>query len=323
MTINKIFVCILLLCFLPSCTFRPSLPEITLNFHVIDELGNPIEGAKIRIGFEVYGTNNGFHIEGLTDNNGVFVAKHNAAGSGFGVDKDGYYKSEGGAGHGLIPKTGKWLPANHEIKVVLRKIINPVPMYARDIHMSGIISKMEVPVVGKDVGFDLIEYAWMPPYGIGEHADFIFNLKRNFVDDKNFDCSLKIKFNKNDGIQEVKDDYSVSVVNKYNHHSEFKLVRNAPEAGYLNELTLPYRRGRGNTETKDNYVFRVRSKVVGGKVNGMYGKIHGDIMFDPRGSKTASILFKYYLNPDYTNNLEFDPKKNLFNELKSFEQVGL
>jgi len=309
--------------FLPSCSFRPSLPEISLKFHVVDELGNPIEGAKAGIGFEVYGNKNGLHIEGLTDRNGVFIVKHKAASAGFRVNKDGYYESTGGAGHGLVAETGKWLPASHEIKIVLRKIINPVPMYARDVHMSGVILKMDIPVVGQDVGFDLIEYDWMPPYGTGTHADFIFNLKRNFVDDKNFDCSLKIKFNKNDGIQEVKDDHSIVVVNEYSHHSELKLVRNAPEAGYLNELSLPFRYVKDPVEMKSNYVFRVRSKEASGKLVGMYGKIHGDIMFDPRGSKTASINFKYYLNPDYTTNLEFDPKRNLFTDLKSFEQVGL
>ncbi len=55
----------------------------------------------------------------------------------------------------------------------------------------------------------------------------------------------------------------------------------------------------------------------------MYGKIQGDIIFDPRGSKTTGIVFKYYLNPDFTTNLEFDPKRNLFENLKDRERVGL
>jgi hypothetical protein len=55
----------------------------------------------------------------------------------------------------------------------------------------------------------------------------------------------------------------------------------------------------------------------------MYGKIHGEIKFDPRGSKTALLGFKYYLNPDYTHNLEFDPTKNLFTDLKRGERVGI
>lgn len=300
------------------CSCGVSIPEGKISIRVIDEDGVGVKDAKVTIGFQI--PKQGIKdvgIKGLSDATGLFSASHKTMeGIGFVVEKEGYYRSKGG--YSFTQKMNrKWQPWNPEVKVLLRRIIRPIPMYAHK------LSKMEIPVADKNVGFDLVKYAWVSPYGQGEHADFIFNLKRNYVDEKNFDCSLKIKFNKNDGIQEVKDEYSVVVVNQYSHHSTFKLPRFAPENGYLNELSLPFRYGRGNAEIKDNYIFRVRSKVVGGKVVGMYGKIIGDIMFDPRGSKTASVVFKYYLNPDYTTNLEFDPKQNLFKNLKSFEQVGL
>ena len=77
-------------------------------------------------------------------------------------------------------------------------------------------------------------------------------------------------------------------------------------------------------EKDNNYIFRIRSEEEDGKlVKALYGKIHGDIRFDPREGKAGAISFKYYLNPDYTRNLEFDPKRNLFKNLKSFERVGL
>ena len=53
----------------------------------------------------------------------------------------------------------------------------------------------------------------------------------------------------------------------------------------------------------------------------MYGKIRNDIEFAPR-SKIVKIKMHYYLNPDYTRNLEFDPKRNLFTNLPKFEKVG-
>ena len=69
-----------------------------------------------------------------------------------------------------------------------------------------------------------------------------------------------------------------------------------------------------------NYIFRVRSESIGDKpLMAMHGKIYGDIEFDPKGKATASILFDYYLNPDYTNNLEYDPKQNLFKNIQSYE----
>jgi len=316
-TFARVVLSILSLTIIFSCGYNA--PNSKLTIFVVDETDKPIESAEIAMGFHPpkSGTKD-FIIRGNTDGYGLFSASHKNMDSSisFSVKKLGYYDSHGGYGFSQ-KEDGKWTPWNPEVKVVLRKVVKPVPMYARE------LSKMEIPVIGKDVGFDLAEYAWLPPYGVGKRADYIFNLKRKYVDEKNFDCKLTLRFNKNDGIQEVTDEYSVVVVNQYSHHSTFKLTRYAPESGYKNELILPFRYTKDPSEIKSNYVFRVRSKVVGGKVTGMYGKIIGDIMFYPRGSNTASILFKYYLNPDYTTNLEFDPKRNLFTDLKSFEQVGL
>ncbi len=35
----------------------------------------------------------------------------------------------------------------------------------------------------------------------------------------------------------------------------------------------------------------------------------------------TEVYFTYSLNPDYTRNLEFDPKRNLFDNLSDLEQV--
>lgn len=46
----------------------------------------------------------------------------------------------------------------------------------------------------------------------------------------------------------------------------------------------------------------------------------------PTSEKNAKIFFKYYLNPDYSRNLEYDPTQNLFLNLrdnKKLEWVGL
>ncbi|MHB8881740.1 MAG: hypothetical protein ACYC69_09590 [Thermodesulfovibrionales bacterium] len=107
----------------------------------------------------------------------------------------------------------------------------------------------------------------------------------------------------------------------------FKLPRYAPEEGYQNTLTRYINRhGVGATENdfsdENNYIIRIRSEEKDGKlIQAMYGKIQGDIEFYPGDSKTASIGFKYFLNPDYTRNLEYG--ENLFKNLKSTEQVRL
>lgn len=227
-----------------------------------------------------------------------------------GQKKDGYYKS-----HSTYVFTASgthgWEPRMQEMIILLRKIENPVPMYSRR-------AEIKIPVIGKEVGFDLIKYDWVTPYGSGQHTDFIFYLEKRFSSKKDYEGKLLIKFkNNNDGIVKISENLS--------NGSQFKLPRYAAEEFMptLDMQTSQNQQGkwvRGYDE-KDNYIFRVRSEVKDGKlVRAMYGKIRGPIQIEPRIEPTE-IYFKYYLNPDYTRNLEFDPKRNLFTDLSNLEQV--
>lgn len=53
----------------------------------------------------------------------------------------------------------------------------------------------------------------------------------------------------------------------------------------------------------------------------LYGKILNDFEYGLQKAKTVRISFSYYLNPDGTRNMEFDPKRNLFKSLKSLEEI--
>ena len=87
---------------------------------------------------------------------------------------------------------------------------------------------------------------------------------------------------------------------------------------------LQDRRNLDYYKQDNNYIFSVRSEETNGKHSkSMYGKIIGPISFDPVFSETAFLSFKYYLNTDYTRNLEYDSKRNLFDELPPLEQVGI
>ena len=127
--------------------------------------------------------------------------------------------------------------------------------------------------------------------------------------------------NEFDGIQQIKDD------RKYG--SMLKLPRYAPENGYKKTIRLTRKMTlkepvKQSFADDNNYIFRIRAEGKDGKIiRAMYGKIHGDIEFYSKGPNTAVIIFKYYLNPDYSRNLEFDPNKNLFKGLSSLEDVGL
>ncbi len=72
-----------------------------------------------------------------------------------------------------------------------------------------------------------------------------------------------------------------------------------------------------------NYLFRVRSVVdeQGKLKEAKYGKLHDDFDFGYAESNKVLLAFTYYLNPDGTRNLEFDPTRNLFKELSPMEEV--
>jgi hypothetical protein len=289
---------------------------------VVGENGLPVEGATVGVGFEK-NTSQGVKTsgqQGITGRDGRFAASGQSDGHiTYGADKQGYYNS-----HYVYDFTKQgvfgWEPWNPEFTVLLRKIENPVPMYARNTKRS----KLEIPVANQNVGFDLVEYDWVMPYGAGTNADFIFNLQRlPNVSRKNYDATLTITFsNKGDGIQFIRENLR--------HGSQYKLPRFAPETGYESKLVLheeytqegPVKQNFDFRAEDLNYIFRIRTTEKNGKIErSMYGKTRGNISFTAMESKTAKIYFIYYLNPDYTRNLEFDPKRNLFGSLPPLEQV--
>jgi hypothetical protein len=291
-----------------------------VTVHVVDELGKPIEGAEVGVGFGVNSQRKEISVKGVTKSDGTFSASELCNGLvGFNVVRRGYYMSIGDynfSSKGLL----KWEPWNPVVTVVLRKIENPVPMFARDT----LFSEIEIPVIGKDVGFDLMTFDWVPPYGKGINSDIVFKLSRKFIDWNEQDTKLSVVFpNQFDGIQ--------LVTNKFDS-STFSLPRFAFIEGYKKILILYSKISHSKLVTKhetnikdtDNYFMRIRSENKNGKfLKGMYGKIAGPIKYSTVSSKTAKIIFKYYINPDYSQNLEFDPNRNLFTGLSGLERVGL
>ena len=288
-----------------SCSEGP-----TVVFQVVDDEGNPVEAAEVSAGYTTgggwTGTQPKTHPQkGLSDQNGSFVYQGLDGTTKpifASVSKKGYYETTF-AEQTISQANDKDRP----IKLILRKIDNPVPMYARD---SMLDTAIEIPEKDTDIGFDLTLYDWVEPYGSGKTSDFIFNLEKQFNDWNDYESTLKITFtNVDDGILSVTEDTI--------YGSKFKLPRYAPESGYKSELVLSLknRDGRLSQISKSNsYVFRVRSTdgEGSGHRKAMYGKIRGPIEYDVINSDTALILMNYYLNPDNSRNLEFDVKQNLF-----------
>lgn len=290
-------------------------PEASLVIKVTDEHGEPIKNAEVGLGFE-QGYKNGSPfmktMTGYTDNNGLFKAKKRTSNLvTYGAIKVGYYRTNDI--HKFSSKAGnRWEPWGQEVKVVLRKIEKPVPMYAREV-------KLSLPTLNENVGYDLVKSDWMPPYGQGIHSDIAFNAKIRWKNEHDFDGILRILFSGSDGLIKIEENMISG--------SQFKLPRYAPEAEYKHQLTKhiyarPDKDIEHNYNKNISYIVRIRSTNHDEtKPTVLYGKIRGDFSFDIKNN-SAIIVFTYYLNPDHTRNLEFDPKRNLFTNLPVSEQVN-
>ncbi|WP_145915381.1 Ig-like domain-containing protein [Geobacter anodireducens] len=319
--IKHCLMSIFVIIFFNGCILNNNLINIAkLSVEVVDEYGNPIKNAAVTVSsYTGVGGKKENSVNGYTDDNGKYSVTLSGTNEySLTATKDNYYFN----GLGYTFKRVKfkfWQPWNPQVKIVLYKIGNLVPMYARNTEYS----KIEIPVIGKKVGFDLIEFDWVPPYGKGVYPDMIFKLDKEYTDRNNFSSKLTVLFpNKYDGIQ--------LLAQKRRIGSGLKLSRSAPEEGYQSEIShfvkkAPSTSLKSSFCEDNNYYFRIRSEInTNGKLfRAMYGKIYGDIVFEPRDKKTATILFKYFLNPDYTRNMEFDHKRNLFTGLSDIERNSL
>ena len=290
-----------------------------ISVKVVDEVGEPVDGSSVRANF-TYGKLTEDAIAGQADHEGQYsVWSRTPDGEIIGsVSKTGYYSSF--FSYQFFDKLfGFWRPWNQPTIVTLRPVINPVPMYVRN------LDKIEVPESGKEIGYDLMESDWVKPYGKGKRSDFIFRVDQWYESPTEYALTTTLTFpNKNDGIQVVEQGAT--------YFSRYKLPRTALEDGYQNKMvkqgvsSVKKMQFINDYKDSNNYIFRVRTEMdERGKVKrAMYGKILGELKSFFSDSKTEKAVIKmhYYLNPDYTRNLEFDPKRNLSTKLLQNEYVG-
>lgn len=284
---------------------------------------------------------------------GVYIDKYSTGGYTYRMNGVSYYSGGGGTYFSTNTNRGKWQPWNPLLEVQIKRVLNPIPMYAKHVK-SGLtlLNPQDRPA------YDLVMGDWVKPYGKGMVADFIFagdysgrtvtnltsaslnTLKERSGEamarhaqrlgtERSFEMQLSLAFsNEGDGIQCVRMLPSKSVL---------RLPYSAPDNGYeptlIQEKYLrPYDRSRmaahdamraereNNKQSLDedlNYFFQVRTKRndKGEILSALHGKIYGPIEFwtSPTG---MTIEFVYYLNPvSNDRNTEFDLNKNLFKDL--------
>jgi hypothetical protein len=280
----------------------------TVKLEVVDDAGQPVTGAKACVNYL------SDQFAGVTDTNGIYTASHvdQSIQLAFHVEKPGYYSYLSQYLLGFNYDAAKWNPT---VKVVLNRIINPIPMYARSV-------QIEVPAVDKPFGFDLIQSDWVTPYGIGIKSDVFFEIHRRWTSRNDFDVTLDVTFpNSRDGLIPVE---NLPIQGSTGPH----IPNIAPPDGYgpqlSHELSNTPANGWKDNGTNQNYYFRVRTVLDrnGNIQSALYGKIYGDFSLDPINSKTSLIVFTYYLNPTANSrNVEFDPNHNLIENLPAMQQI--
>ena len=136
---------------------RPRSMDVTVQ--VFDELGKPIPMSYI-----LGGSEGGNRVAKRTDERGEAVFRDAARTVYFNPEVicPGYYKSWGDFVVNVVQ------PGNmREYVVVLRKVINPVPIETEE--MRFLIGRK----FDEDIGFDLEKLDWTPPHGAGVHTDLV------------------------------------------------------------------------------------------------------------------------------------------------------
>lgn len=327
--------------------------QAQITFHIKDDAGISLSNALVVVSIPVrkisaavieYVADNNRLSEVISDTNGLanfrincdygrltysVNGERNPPNSFFKMSINGVsYYANNGINYSFTKQVSdRWQPWNPTIELSLRRVLNPVPMYVKDIRMD--VSPF--PALDENLGYDLEKGDWLSPYGIGQTADFIFRVHCDWSEEKSpygeqyYHATMELTFsNVDDGIIEFRDSQPEL------EGSIYRLPRFAPESGYTNRWASErFLNEEGSTwatisQRKNlNYFFRVRTKndEMGKIVSAHYGKIRGPLDFGFRGKRNG-LSMTYYLNPTPNDrNMEFDPKRNLFTDLKVGEQV--
>ena len=319
---RKIFVTCFIAIYISVCGVVLGEDKAKMTIKAVDEEGKSVVGMPVSITFYAGAKN-----KGVTDTNGLFALEGDAASgeSWYGTRKENYYESRGRYQFSL-PIDGRWQPWNPVITSVVRRIVNPIPMYAKHV-------ETKIPRTNEWFGYDLLKADWVQPVGIGLVSDLVFKVDGTWKDSRNYDETLVLEFSRtNDGTIPVHYD----IASGRPTGSALFMPRIAHVGGYKPFMKWHQRKGMeasatGNADPESGilgrgYIIRVRSETneEGVVTNAFYGKLSRDITFIGQGEKPSYLGFTYYLNPTPNDrNLEFDPKRNLMKNLKSTEQVNM
>ena len=149
------------------------------SVRVVDESGTPMANFPIKVAFEQL--NGSFDtVSGTTDCCGVFTAEGHSVDKVIARSDDAnYYRSFNELEFYHYKDFSnidgdRWLPWNSTNTIVVRPKRNPVPMISQFDFSQDVLP--EIPL-DEPIGFDCKRFAYLPPYGTGEVADFTVEIK--------------------------------------------------------------------------------------------------------------------------------------------------
>ena len=307
-----------------------------VKMRVVDDAGSAVAGAAVEVLF--------------VNHNGSDVKKGTSG-------KDGEYAASGRGNNSVMIRAAKagYYPvqverlskdADHDIAVVLPRVINPIQLYVLRVDDDQVIV---FPIQKEWIGFDLEVADWVAPHGKGKTADFLLRFRNEFrgleesysrtMDERIASHKRLLGFAKEewtmdkfkthegkwDGLVEMSfpgEGDGIMEAKSFIGYSPMKLPHLAPEDGYLSAWKRMVNNYDGIILPK-NTGFFLRTRVKRDQqvkiITANYSKFVGRM--DARAS-TGQIEFLYYFNPvPNDRNLEFDPKRNLFPEDKPGARV--
>jgi hypothetical protein len=256
----------------------------------------------------------GNSVNDYTGPDGLLVAERKSVGEiNYWINRAGYYETSGRFNferNGV--EGGRWQPYGMTNTVVLKRIVNPVAMYAFD-YMAG---HALIPKVSEPLGFDLMAGDWIPPYGDGKVPDFDVTYLRDGEGREYSNLEL---------ILSTRDPFAGFVKIKSDNYSAFKSPHHADKnAVYEREIRFSFKKqpyGKGGHRYVDGQmtadeciILRTRTRLDrDGRLAGAhYGKIYGPMYFGVARNAPGSVKMLHYFNPtENDTNLEYDPGRNL------------
>ena len=305
-------------------------PRLELKVKVLDDSGTVATGATVyastfkrNIPGDNFGRDEHTIKTAITDSNGwaniLIRSKTGKISYRAQLEDKGYY----GETYTIVLNISDypaWKTTSMVSTAIVPRVTHPIPLYAKRVNIT---LAEEAYLNTKPIGYDLLVGDIVEPFGIGIHSDMEFVMESSFngMTSSGFpivDATLVVRFpGQGNGIQSYR-------VNRFQSPS-LRLPRIAPESFYNNSITQSFvqteKTFHRDWNEEQNYYIKTRSEVTsnGLLTNSLYGKMHGDFNWSPKGE----IQFTYYINPNHNDrNVEFNLTNNLFTNLVALEGVN-